>query len=116
MYEVKITDTEKEAESAYELFYKSFGPNYYESKATFDSTRRYDLTLNNNNLFIIKDEKNTVIATARTVNRSLKIFSEKFEIGGIATTAVHPDYRGKGLFNIITKFILNEMINRNLSK
>lgn len=115
MYEVKITDTEKEAESAYELFYKSFGPNYYESKAAFDSTRRYDLTLNNNNLFIIKDEKNTVIATARTVSRNLKIFGEKFEIGGIATTAVHPYYRGKGLFNTITKFILNEMIDRNLS-
>lgn len=114
MHKVKIAETEAEAESAYELFYRSFGPTYYDSKEVFDLTRKYDPTLTNENLFIIK-EKNSVIAAARTVTRGLKIFGEKFDIGGIATTVVHPEHRGKGLFDATTQFILNEMINRGLS-
>lgn len=114
MYNVKIAENETEAESAYELFYRSFGPTYYDCKEAFDSTRKYDPTLTNENIFIIK-EKKSVIAAARTVTRCLKIFGEKFDIGGIATTAVHPDYRGKGLFDIVTHYVLNEMVNRGLS-
>ena len=114
MYKVKIAETESEEESAYELFYKSFGPTYYDAKEVFDLTRKYDPTLKNENLFIIK-EKDSVIAAVRTVTRSLKLFDKRFDICGIATTVVHPEHRGKGLFNIITQSVLNEMVNRRLS-
>lgn len=118
MYKVKIADTETEAESAYELIYRSFGPTYYDCKEFFDSTRRHDPTLINKNLFIIKEsvkERETIIAALCTVTRTLTIFDKKFDIGGLATTVVHPEYRGKGLFNVLTQFVLNEMASRNLS-
>ena len=114
MYKVKIAGNEQDATAAYELFYRSFGPTYYDAKEAFDFTYKYDLTLTNDNLFIIKDEKESIIAATRTLTRNLKIFDEKFDMGGIATTVVHPKYRGKGLFDAITKFILNKMIERGL--
>lgn len=111
MEEVKIAEEEKDAAAAYGLFYKCFESS--DARAMFDVTRKYDPTLTNENLFIIKD-KGDVIAAARTVVRTLRIFNEGFDIGGIATTAVHPAYRGKGLFNVLTKFVLNKMIERDL--
>lgn len=115
MYKAKIAETETEVSSAYELFYRSFGPTYYEAKEAFDTTRQYDPTLKVENLFIVKDEGKSVVAALRTVLRDLIIFGEKFEIGGIATTVVHPKHRGKGLFNLLTRFALNELINRGLN-
>lgn len=115
MYKVKIAETEAEVSSAYELFYRSFGPTYYESKEIFDITRECAPTLKVENLFVVEDEGKLVVAALRTVIRDLIIFGEKFEIGGIATTVVHPEHQGKGLFNLLTRFALNEMINWGLS-
>lgn len=108
MYKVEIAETKNEIDLAYELFYKSFGPNYHECKEFFDSTRE------DAPVFIIKDG-NSIIASLRTVNRSLNLFGERFDIGGIATTVVHPNYRGLGLFNELTSSALNNMENRSLS-
>jgi len=111
MFKIKVAETESEADSAYELFYRNFGTTYYDSKKFFDSTRKYDPTMTNENLFIIKERKSVVVA-ARTVRRSIKIFDKTFDIGGIATTVVHPNYRGKGFFDIITQFVIDEMIKK----
>lgn len=115
MYQVKIAKTEPEVSAAYELFYRSFGPSYYEVKEVFDISREYDPTMKAENLFIAKDEGKSVVAALRTVVRELTVFGENFQIGGIATTAVHPEHRGKGLFDLLTRFALNEMIKRGLS-
>jgi len=115
MYKVKIAETEAEVSSAYELFYRSWGPTYYEAKEVFDITREYDPTLKVENLFIVEDEGKSVVAALRTVIRDLIIFGENFQIGGIATTVVHPEHQGKGLFDLLTRFTLGEMIKRGLS-
>lgn len=116
MYKAKIAETEAEVSAAYELFYRSFGPTYYESKQAFDITRENDPTMKKvENLFVVEDGGKSVVAALRTVVRDLVIFGEKFQMGGIPTTVVHPEHQDKGLFNLLTRFALNEMINRGLS-
>lgn len=115
MYKIKIAKDEHEAKSAYELFYRSFGPTYHDTKVFFDVTRKYDSTLINENLFIVLDENKNVVATCRTVTRHLKILGKTFDIGGIATTVVHPAHRGKGLFTLLTNYVLEEMTRRDFS-
>lgn len=116
MYKTKIAETETEVSAAYELFYRSFGPTYYEAKQAFDITRENDPTMKKvENLFVVEDEGKSVVAALRTVVRDLVIFGEKFQMGGIPTTVVHPEHQDKGLFNLLTRFALNEMINRGLS-
>lgn len=115
MYKAKVTETEAEVSSAYELFYRSFGPTYYEAREVFDITRENDPTFKAENLFIVEDEEKSVVAALRTVTRDLVIFGEKFQMGGLATTVVQPEHRDKGLFDLLTRFALNEITNRGLS-
>lgn len=112
MVNVEIANNEADAQFAYKLFYRCFdSPN---AKISFDLTRQYDPTLKNENLFIIKDERQNVIAALRTVVRTMRILGEEFKVGGIATTAVHPDYRKRGFFDVLTKYALEKMKERNL--
>ncbi len=115
MYKVKIAETNVEVSAAYELFYRSFGPTYDEAKEAFDISRECDPTMKTENLFIVETKGKLVVAALRTVTRDLTLFGEKFKIGGIATTVVHSNHRGKGLFNLLTQFALNEMIRRELN-
>lgn len=114
-YNISVAETEDDESGAYELFYRSFGPTYYESREKFDISRRYDRTLKPQNLYIARNADNKVIAALRSVERELNIFNRKFTIGGIATTAVHPDYRGLGLFDDLTTFALNDMMGKRLA-
>lgn len=115
MFNVKVAETESEEFQAYELFYKSFGPTYFDAREDFNLTRNLDPTMKIENLFIVTNEKKEVVAAVRTVKRELKIFRKKFNIGGISSIAVDQEYRGKGLFNLLIQFILKEMIKRELS-
>ena len=107
--ELLLAETPEDERMAYELFYRCFGPSYFEAKQTFDITREFDTTMIRQNLFIMKNEKDEVIATARTSEETLSIHQKQFSIGGIATTAVHPKYRGKGLFTRLTDSVLEKM-------
>jgi len=115
MYDVSIAKEEKEVHEAYELFYRSFGKTYYDAKDAFDLSKSIDPTLKTKNVFVMKNEYGTVIGAARTVERDINISGESFHIGGIATTALHPKYRGEGLFTKLTDFVLDNMAKRKLS-
>ena len=60
MYKAKVAETEAEVNSAYELFYRSFGPYNYEAKDIFDISRENDPTMKPENLFIMEDEGKSI--------------------------------------------------------
>ncbi len=97
----------------YTMLWRSY-PEHYKNKPDdfFKPYIELDPYHDNESFRIILDN-NIIAGTTKIFHRETYINGEKMKLGGIGLVAVNPDYRGKGLANIIMEDCVNFMKDNN---
>ena len=96
----------QELESVYELFARSFGPDYFSARENFQFLLENEPYAPLQNHLIVKEANNEVVGALRLVDRLLMFGPIMLRAGGMSLFAVNPQFWYKGIAHSIQKAFL----------
>jgi len=111
-YVVDFPRDDAELEATYDLFARSFGPDYSASKKRMDFLRKAEPYSPLSNHLIVKEPYGDIVGALRLVDRELMFGEVRLRAAGMSLFAVHPDHWYMGVAQAIQRQFF-ELANHN---